>query len=301
MPVVWRLIDGKPGHERQTAGFVKALNKISPCDIYDIDAQALSAMRALVLPRNPSLPTPRPDLIIGAGRLCEIAMLVLKRRFGGRTIYFMRPRLPTRLFDLCVIPHHDGPADQPHIIGSEGVLNDLHPASSKIANTGVILIGGPSKHHQWDEEHLLGQLNELIAHRKNIHFKLTPSRRTPESTKDKLKRLGDTDYYDPDSIDLDWLPRTLAESTIAWVTKDSVSMIYEALSCGAKVGLLDVPVKHHDRITRVPETLINRAFVTEFSEWQRDRQMQDSPTLAEADRIARRVDELLLTNIENTP
>ena len=298
MPVVWRLIDGKPGHERQTAGFLKALNKISPCDSYEISAQVLNSLRTLILPRDPSLPTSRPDLIIGAGRQCEIAMLALKHRFGGRAIYFMRPRLPTRLFDLCIIPYHDSPPEQPHIIISEGVLNDLQPAPNKIPNAGVILVGGPSKHHRWHEESLLAQLNELIAHHENIRFKLSPSRRTPESTKDKLKHLEGADYFDLDSIDHDWLPRTLAESTTAWVTKDSVSMIYEALSCGAKVGLLDVPVRRQDRITRVPEALVKRAFVTEFNAWRGAHQMQDSPTLAEADRVARRVDELLLANIE---
>jgi mitochondrial fission protein ELM1 len=39
----------------------------------------------------------------------------------------------------------------------------------------------------------------------------------------------------------DWLPTQLARADQAWVTADSVSMVYEALTAGAAVGVLDVP------------------------------------------------------------
>ena len=291
MPVVWRLIDGKAGHERQTAGFAKALSHLCPCEIIDIAAPDIPAIRGLLFNRFPKVPSSPPDIIVGAGRLCEIAMLALNRTFGGRTIYFMRPRLPTRLFDLCVIPRHDRPAAAPHVMITEGVVNDLQPTSPKVANSGVILIGGPSKHHRWHEQNLLEQVNQLITHNTHIRFKLTPSRRTPVSTQNALRRLKGIDFFGLEAISQQWLPKTLAESEIAWVTKDSISMIYEALSCGAKVGLLDVPIKREGRISRVADDLEKKAMVTNFAAWESNFEMHDSPTLAEAERVARWVSE----------
>ncbi|MGR8948269.1 MAG: ELM1/GtrOC1 family putative glycosyltransferase [Gammaproteobacteria bacterium] len=115
MPVVWRLVDGKAGHERQTAGFIKALSKITPCDTYEIKTTGFGVCRSLFSRALPKLPAAQPDLIIGAGSKCQWPMLLLKHRFGGQTVYFMRPGLPSRLFDLCVVPRHDTP---PRNLGS---------------------------------------------------------------------------------------------------------------------------------------------------------------------------------------
>ena len=48
----------------------------------------------------------------------------------------------------------------------------------------------------------------------------------------------------------DWLPAQLARAGQAWATADSVSMVYEALTAGAAVGILDVPRQRASRISR---------------------------------------------------
>ena len=47
-----------------------------------------------------------------------------------------------------------------------------------------------------------------------------------------------------------WLPEQLAQCGVVWVTCDSMSMIYEPLTAGTRVGLLELPVIRRDRITR---------------------------------------------------
>ncbi|MGR8948270.1 MAG: ELM1/GtrOC1 family putative glycosyltransferase [Gammaproteobacteria bacterium] len=186
------------------------------------------------------------------------------------------------------------PTEKSWIIISEGVLNDLSPAEEKKIDHGVILIGGPSKHHCWNDDTLVQQVRDVIAHSPTIEFQLSPSRRTPKATADRLRNLAGVEYVELEGLDESWLPRILSEAALVWVSADSVSMIYEALSCGANVGLLEVPIKRRDRITRIADDLVSRGMVTRFATWKQTQAMPNSPLLQESDRIARLVNNRLL-------
>ena len=295
MATIWRFVDGKAGHERQTAGFINAIERIVDCQTYDVDARKIKKFAAYLSREIDLAPHERPDLLIGAGSACQSALLLSRRAYGGSAVYFMRPKFPTSWFDLCIIPRHDSPPIRDNIIRSEGVLNDCRPAATKDDSLGIILVGGPSKHHRWDDEQLLAQIKEIIGHASErapaLQYKLSTSRRTPAETARKLRTLTEVDFISPEDAAADWLSQNLARATEAWVTADSISMMYEALSSGARLGVLATPIKRDDRIAGVATDLIRRGFAIDFGQWQSNQRLLRSPTLQEADRVAQIVKE----------
>ena len=67
-----------------------------------------------------------------------------------------------------------------------------------------------------------------------------------------------------------------------WVSEDSVSMIYEALTTDAEVGLISVPKRRETRVTKISKDLINSELVMSPSHANRPKKIQ----LNEAKRVA---------------
>ncbi|MES9906239.1 MAG: ELM1/GtrOC1 family putative glycosyltransferase, partial [Sedimenticola sp.] len=99
--VIWRLLDGKPGHENQTLGLCRALECLLSIKRLDITVGSKpSQLLDLLLGRFPAAAElPLPDLIMGAGHVTHLALLAARRRYGGRTLVCMAPSLPRTLFD----------------------------------------------------------------------------------------------------------------------------------------------------------------------------------------------------------
>jgi mitochondrial fission protein ELM1 len=86
----------------------------------------------------------------------------------------------------------------------------------------------------------------------------------------------------------DWLPAQLACAGQVWVTADSVSMVYEALTAGAAVGVLEVPRKHANRVSQGLEQLAAEDWVTLFTHWSPGQTLhRPAQTFNEAERCAR--------------
>jgi mitochondrial fission protein ELM1 len=120
-------------------------------------------------------------------------------------------------------------------------------------------------------------------------WQLTDSRRTPEGFLEQIKKqVPDIEIFSCKETAPDWLPDQLSRATEVWVSEDSVSMIYEALSSGARVGLLPVPrLNHHSRVLRGIDELIAGQYLTPFSTWQTTGHLPPAPeTLNEAERCA---------------
>lgn len=264
--VIWQLADGKRGHERQSAGLIAALAQRRALEVQRItvDGGRLGHALDLVTGRFPLADAlPDPDLLIGAGRACQLALLAARRARGGRAIYLMRPAVPWRCFDLCVVPRHDRPPLRSGIFISEGPLNPLQPARVRDATLGLILLGGPSAHHGWDTPGVIAQIERIIRAAPGLRWIVTDSRRSPAELAVALGRLASAEirYLPASQTDSDWLPDTLARAAQAWVSADSMAMLYEALTAGARVGLIDVPIRRHDRIARVAADLLARGWV----------------------------------------
>lgn len=296
--ILWRFCDGKPGHERQTAGLVAALESRTPLRVRTLRTEDIPWALWHWLRASWPEPAPEhpPDLIVGAGRACQWPMLAAARALGGRSIYCMKPTLPAKLFDLCLIPQHDNPRRGSHVEPTVGVLNDITLTGREPKRHCLVLVGGPSRHHGWDEASLLMQVEAVIA-RAEEPVIVCDSRRTPPGTRDALlERLAKTtqaevSFHPAEASPSDWLRSALAGARTAWVTADSVSMIFEALTAGAGVGLLEVPRRREDRITRLTDLLVHSGQITSFADWQAGEALQaPKPPLAEAARCA----ELLL-------
>lgn len=266
--IIWRLTDGKPGHQSQSLGLVRSLKRKMPCQCYDIPVkgrwQPLFDLFSATWPAGRGLPM--PDLIIGAGHRTHLHMLAAKKVYGGRTIVLMQPSLPVSMFDLSLVPEHDNYRGKGSVLETRGVLNPLHAGGDHAKNKALIMIGGPSRHCDWDETRLLSQLRQLLKQNPAVHYLLTTSRRTPGNFVSELrKQVSPNLQIIPfEQTGEGWVAEQLAQSATAWITEDSVSMIYEALTAQVAVGLLSMPVKQENRVSRGVNKLIDDGLVVRF-------------------------------------
>ena len=193
MTTLWLITDNKPGHRSQLQGLAQALAARTAIETHWIDAPGgLAAFRHWLTGRfPPGAALPDPDFILIAGHRTHLAGLAARRARGGRLIALMRPSLPLRWFDLCVIPQHDRPPARANVIATRGVLNTARPSPEREADKGLFLIGGPSKHHGWDTPALLAQIDAILAATPAMRWTLTTSRRTPADTESALLALRD--------------------------------------------------------------------------------------------------------------
>ena len=297
--VIWRMLDGRPGHENQVIGLTEAIRRIRSVEVRDIrldeERKSLRGILSGGLASMASLPA--PDLLIGAGHSTHLPLLACSRRFGGRTVVIMKPSLPVALFDLCLIPEHDTlcfPAN--NVVRTEGALNRVRPSDRHDSDCGLILIGGPSKHFLWSDEKVIRQVQSIAA-TSGIRWTIAASERTPESFLKHLQSLlPNVVLRAPHDTSSDWLPRQLEQAGTVWVTCDSMSMIYEALTAGARVGLLELEPSSHGRISSNIQRLIRSSMVTACSDWLQGRPLSASvKSFSEADRCSRIVVERCLS------
>lgn len=265
---IWRLTDAKPGHQSQSQGLVNALNRRLHCQSFDIPVsgrlQPMLSWLSATWPAGRDLPL--PDLIIGAGHRTHLHMLAAQKVYGGQTVVMMQPSLPLKLFDLCLIPAHDHYRGNGRFLETRGVLNPLRPEGTHRKDQSLIMIGGPSKHCSWDGNSLRSQIVQLCRHNPTVNYCLTTSRRTPADFIPALRQLGLKNLSMTPFAETGpgWVAEQLAQSYSAWITEESTSMVYEALTARNAVGLLSMPVKRENRVSRGINQLLADQLVTRF-------------------------------------
>lgn len=248
--VIWRVTDGKPGHDRQSLGLALALAAATSTHRHDLAARSKGAAAALAVAGRRELDLlPAPDLILGAGHGTHADLLAIRRRYGGRTVVLMKPSLPHGWFSLCLVPRHDRVPPAANIIETIGALNPVRPDPARDGTLAVVLVGGPSRHHGWDTAALARDLATVMSAAPAQRWLGSGSRRTPADVGAALRALG-IDYHAADELPRDWVDSQLAVAGEVWVSADSVSMIYEALTGGGSVGVLPVPERRDSRISR---------------------------------------------------
>ena len=227
---------------------------------------------------------------VGAGHGTHLSMLSAKQLTGGKLIVLMKPSLPYSFFDFCIVPEHDSPPIRDNIISTKGAINPVSFNPNKNIGTGLILLGGPSEHFGWDEANIIKQVEAIIKHHKNIKWTIADSPRTPATTLKQMEQLQDADFAPFQQTPTEKLREIVYNSATIWVSADSVSMIYESLSSGARVGVLDVLQKKEGRISNAINTLIQDELVTSFSYWDKTKKLNThNPAFNEASRIAAQV------------
>ncbi|MFN3165688.1 MAG: mitochondrial fission ELM1 family protein [Phycisphaeraceae bacterium] len=286
-PTIYIVSDGKPGHLAQSRGLADAIARRVDINTVEINLTNPS--------KDADRASARDGLVLSAGRRTYTHALGFARDRALPAIALMNPGwLKRKRFGLCVIPRHDGVAESRNVVVTEGALNGITPATNSAPNQALLLIGGPSKHHRWEDESMLAQLHTLLSRDPDVRWTATGSRRTPDATDKLLRRLADEHggrfLYTPASeTPRGWVAEQLSRCGVCWVSEDSVSMVYEALTAGARVGLLEVPRRpgKPGRVVRGVESLAERGWVTPFHDWRAGQALSgDRPALAEADRVA---------------
>ncbi|MBG7607317.1 MAG: mitochondrial fission ELM1 family protein [Verrucomicrobia bacterium] len=271
--------DGKTGHLNQSLGFAEAMGRIcaTEINILELDFQKgfFSRLRGAVAA---SEELPQPNMVIATGHATHFPLLWISRKSGAGSIVLMKPSLPMSWFDFCIAPEHDfeGKAVPGNVITSKGALNRV--VSAKIGKKGkLFLIGGPSKTHGYDQAALISQIAEIVG---DEPWQLADSRRTPPTLLPALAAtLPTLEIFPHGEAKPGWLAGKLSELEEIRVTEDSVSMIYEALSSGAKVGVLEMP-------RLLPDSRVLRGLAALEKEGYLD-PTASPKILAEADRCAK--------------
>ena len=288
---VWLVTDRTPGHVSQLAGLAAGLaEQMFVCERWIDDPFAP--------PGGTASGGATPDLILCCGRRTHRPALALQQRFGGRSVVLMRPSRPWLRFDLAVVPAHDRPRPSAGTVITQGALNTLRPSGGDPAQ-GVILVGGPSRHVAWNDAAVLHQIDRLVAdtHAEGIAWRLTTSRRTPESLLLPLiERQHERLRVIPcEQTPPDWVASQLARAGHAAVTGDSVSMVCEAATAGCTTTVLEVPpVRRRSRVHEGVRQLVEAGHITTLD--RRDGFVPQQ-SLREADRVA----EHIITNWFTTP
>lgn len=285
--VVWRFTDGQPGHDNQSLGLVTALKNLLPVEDYTFrDAAPGFKPLSLLFGRFPNRQKyPPPDLLTGAGHSTHWPMLRARRAKGGRVVVLMKPSLPVSWFDAVIAPRHDllEPAD--HILLTEGALNPVSPEGEHRPERGLIMLGGVSDEYDWQQStSVFDQLRTLIRERPNMQWTLTSSRRTPATIMERASQLDNINLVPFSFCQPGWMEQQLALCGEVWVTEDSVSMLYEALSCGARVGVIKVPRTRPGRVAAGIDRLIEEDRIPLPGSFQLTR--PDAEPLQEARRCA---------------
>lgn len=301
--IAWLLQDGKAGHQNQALALIEALKLQVSLIVYPIKVEAssvpgLSLLQALFRSRN----LPRPNLLVGAGHCTHVALLALAWLHCARSLVLMRPSLPLWVFSRVVAPSHDFCAleTSSNLITTFGPLCRQPSEAMEVFQKDVashfpstlVLLGGPSRHHGFDLAALRIKLRALYAsHGSSDGLCLVESRRTPpgiiQSFGDELglasEQLRHWQLCPPG-----WLAAALACRPEVWVTEDSMSMIFEAVTAGCRVVLLPMPRKGRSSRLQVSiDRLLAEGYVYSCDSYGIREELGRFPSrLAEASRVA---------------
>ena len=259
--IIWRFLDGKIGHEKQSLALVKFLKIETKTKLFNI---GISNLASIFLKYKKLIKLPKPDLIIGVGHKVHLSVLISKIIFGGKSIIIMKPTIPINWFDLCIIPEHDEYKGKGLIYRTKGALCDGEiNVVEKNTKKSLILIGGISKNFVWDSEYIFEQIEKLISNNSSTKFLLSISRRTPEDFIVKLKALKNMNLIIIPMKDQEenWLENQFKKTKITWITEDSISMIYESLTAGQLVGILKQKKSNNKRIENSLNILRNQGYI----------------------------------------
>lgn len=282
---VWQFLDGLPGHEKQSDALVAALSSRAHLDVLRIDWP----LERSVFFSNSTLRGTRPDLLIGAGHSIHFPLLRTKWKYGAKAVLLMKPTLPTFLFDLVLVPEHDRLMLKHNVFRIQGALargSDAVPSASK----GIILLGGPSRHFTWQPQMLVEEIDTILKRDRDISWTIANSRRTPEIFNQLVETRLKRQIVHWSDVNNDWLENELAESGSTWVTPDSISMVYEALTTKGRVGIFDMkPLRDGGKISSSMDKLVRDGRLGRSSSGSLLQQLETCEPLQENHRCARHI------------
>jgi uncharacterized protein len=295
-------LDGSPGHEKQTQGIIKALDLLCPLDKKEIKVKRQTLIQDiwswiryfLVLDSFSSQYIDTYDLLIGTGSHTHIPMLAYKRHCDALTCTCMAPPwILRRKFDLCFIPQHDGITERTNVVTTVGPPNCSEAKGNHDHSKGLILLGGTDiKSHHWNSTDVADYVLELIKNETEKEWTISSSPRTPQETVSLIEKIAlqfyNVRFFKYEDTESGWVEKQYDRNKTVWVTADSMSMVYEALSAGCSVGILPVIWKNKDnKFKRSEDFLLEQGLVISFAAWKDgSRRWKEHLPLNEAGRCA---------------
>ncbi|TNC82362.1 MAG: hypothetical protein C9356_04935 [Oleiphilus sp.] len=286
---IWLISDGRPGHQTQLEGLAQRLEHLSEAEIVWTRPDKLR----FVSPDKPNAAQSAPAMMIAAGHSTHRALYYWSRRHNAFSVVLMKPSLPLRLFDAVICPAHDGLKSSERVLNTQGVINKVLPSPKpdKHSNRGCILLGGISKHYHWDDPGIVRQIREICTAMPETHWQVFDSPRTPSSTMQQLQatKLPNIRLCGYQSEQGRSIAQALQTSRYCWVTPDSVSMIYEALTASCTTALLELePASGRPgRVVRGVQNLLAQRHVCSWAQWRQNKTIPSNTLrLWEADRAA---------------
>ena len=200
------------------------------------------------------------DLIIGAGHKTYSFILDIKKsqKKSCKTVAILTPSFNKDKFDLICAPAHDQNKfnNSNNVIFFEGSLAKVSLAETD-ENIMLVAIGGKSKHYYFDEDSILNQIEYFLSLHPNKEYYIFNSKRTPVSMNIKIAKLAETKeiiFCDYKNNDISF-ESILHKSSAKLITRDSVNMIFESLSCKGDTYLVDMKIKN--KMNKVVKTVNN--------------------------------------------
>lgn len=262
--------DGKAGHRSQALGLFKAIQRQSSETVsfeeISIDDLAIFPLLAGLFRRSiPQLKT-APDFIFGVGSHTQLRVLLLGKIYTqAKTVILMKPNYPFAWFNYNVIPAHDDVQASDHVIVTQGALNPIVNEQRHQSGRILIALGGSSKRHQWHEDKVFASIEHIVKQHPNNEIIITTSRRTPEQFVERLNTYpfsSHVRFFPVEQTPQGWIFEEMQKAEAVWVTEDSVSMIYEALTAGCRVGVIAMDRMKQDRITTSVDGLLAKGIVS---------------------------------------
>ena len=263
--------DGKAGHRSQALGLFKAIQRQSSETVsfeeISIDDLAIFPLLVGLFRRSiPQLQT-TPDFIFGVGSHTQLGVFLLGKIYPqAKTVILMKPNYPFAWFNYSVIPEHDGIPASNRVIVTQGALNPIVNEQRHQSGRILIALGGSSKRHQWNEDKVFASIKHIVKQHSENEIIITTSRRTPEQFVERLNTypfLPHVHFFPVEQPPQGWIFEEMQQAEAVWVTEDSVSMIYEALTAGCRVGVIAMDRTKQDRITTSVDGLLGKGIISE--------------------------------------
>ncbi|MEB3768259.1 ELM1/GtrOC1 family putative glycosyltransferase [Acinetobacter sp. MD2] len=257
--------DGKAGHRSQALGLFQAIQAKKPqANLQEIliEDLPLASIFTALFTKKLSAVVVIPNWIVGVGSHTHFRVWLLGKIYPhAKTIILMKPSLPLTWFDYSIVPEHDGLTACDRVVVTQGALNPIVNEHRHQPKRILVALGGSSKRHQWNAEKVLNAIAQIVKHQPNHQIIVTTSRRTPANfltqlmQQDFAKKL---ELFPVEQTPQGWIYEQMQLAQAVWVTEDSVSMIYEALTAGCRVGVILIDRLREDRITQSVDRLLQQ-------------------------------------------
>jgi mitochondrial fission protein ELM1 len=287
--------DGRLGHEKQTRAILNALSDMTSIHVESIEVSVTPATYfknlaayffSFLVPARPISKAHSVDLFIGTGTHTHIPMILDKKSRSRlsdhqmRVVTCMSPDPFLRnAFDLCFIPMHDESPSRENVFVTQGPPSPVMFENRHNPARGLILVGGlDTKSHVWKSEEIAEQIRIIIDKKPDMLWTVSSSPRTPEETCSELENMAASiqqlSFYRSKDTPAGWVEEQYALNETVWVTADSISMVYEALTAGCSVGVLQVEwLRQDNKFEKSLQFLTAKEVIVDFTAWQKGASM----------------------------